>query len=428
MQFENWLNTGILHIKSIYCPPLEKDATCDCLVIGGGFAGLHAALRLVDAGKEVILLEKGICGSGSSGRSAGFLTPHSEEDLNTLIEDYGIDEAKTVAGMPAGGVKLIIDAIKKYSLDCDFRAQDSIYLALHKGAISTLKYEMETLKKLGEPFKFYNKSALRAVHPGEGYEAGLRYHGTYGINSLAYTQELKNVLIKKGVKIYEGTEVHGITGNKAITHLGSVKAKNILVCIDKMKTEFDKEVSKKYYHMQTFLSVSEPLSKNELKSIFPSGNLMCWDSDLLYMYYRIIGENRLLLGGASYLTTYYHKHYNSPSAINKVIAKFKKRFSSVSHIDFNYYWNGLIDVTKDLTPIADYDPKNKSIQYTLGCAGLPWAAFCGDYIARRVLDKNTKDLSQYLGMHRTFPISDGLQEILGKIISFGLSHLKLNYG
>lgn len=425
---ENWLYTGILHIKSVYCPPLEKDMKCDCLVIGGGFAGLHAALRLADAGRDVVLLEKGMCGSGSSGKSAGILTPNSEEDLDDLIKEYGFEEAKKIVSMPYNGVKLIIDAVKKYNLDCDFRKQDSLYLALNKTGEGYLNNEVEILKKLGFPFKIYNEKALKSIHPSKEYRMGLRYYGTCSLNSLAYTQELKNVLIKKGVKVFEGTEVHRIVGNKAMTHLGSIEAKNILVCIDKMKEEFDREISKKYYHVQTFLAVSEPLSKKELKSIFPQDTFMCWDTNLLYMYYRIIGEHRLLIGGASYLTTYYPKFYYSPSSINKVIAEFKKRFPSLSHIDFNYYWPGLIDVTKDLTPIADYDHRNNSVQYTLGCAGLSWASFCGDYIARRVLDKNTEDLSKYFGMHRTFPISDSLQKILGKFISFGLSHLRIYKG
>ena len=428
MLLENWLYTGILHIKSIYCPPLENDLTCDCLVVGGGFAGLHAALRLADAGKEVVLLEKGICGSGSSGKSAGMLTPNSEKDFDDLIGEYGFEEAKKIISMPYNGIKLIVDAIEKYNLDCDFRKHDSLYLASSKTGERYLDHEAEILKKLGFSFKMYDLKDLQKIHPNEYYKKALRYFGTHSINSLAYTQELKNVLIKKGVKIYEGTEVHKIVGNKAITHLGSVKAGNILVCMDKMKEEFDREISKKYYHVQTFLTVSEPLSKKELKSLFPQDNFMCWDDALLYMYYRIIGEHRLLLGGASYLTTYYPKFYNSSSAIEKVVAKFKKRFPALSHIDFTHYWPGLIDVTKDLTPIADYDLKNKSIQYTLGCAGLPWATFCGDYVARRVLDKNTEDLSKYLGMHRTFPISDALQKILGKFISFGLSHLRIMTG
>ncbi len=69
MLLENWLYTGTLNIKTKYCPPLKERIKSDCLVIGGGFAGLHAALRLVDAGREVVLLEKRICGGSSSGRN-----------------------------------------------------------------------------------------------------------------------------------------------------------------------------------------------------------------------------------------------------------------------------------------------------------------------------------------------------------------------
>src|SRR3989344_1246806 len=105
MLLENWLYTGILHIKSVYCPPLQNKISCDCLVIGGGFAGLHAALRLADARKKVVLLEKRMCGGSSSGRSAGFLTPESEEDIHKLIKALGPKEAKLVYNIPLNGLK-----------------------------------------------------------------------------------------------------------------------------------------------------------------------------------------------------------------------------------------------------------------------------------------------------------------------------------
>ena len=152
MLLENWLYTGILRIKSVYCPPLKKNINCDYLVIGGGFAGLHTALRLVDSGKKVVLLEKGICGSGSSGKSAGILTPNSEEDLNNIIGKYGSEEAKKIIMMPHKGIKLIVDTIKKYKLDCDFKKQDSLYLALNKSDEKVLKTEADTLKRFGFNF------------------------------------------------------------------------------------------------------------------------------------------------------------------------------------------------------------------------------------------------------------------------------------
>ncbi|MEK6847258.1 MAG: FAD-binding oxidoreductase, partial [Nanoarchaeota archaeon] len=238
-------------------------------------------------------------------------------------------------------------------------------------------------------------------------------------------QEMKNLLLKKGVQIYEDTEVNQIENNTAKTHLGSVKARNIIICIDKMKKEFNKEISKRFYHMQTYLAVSEPLSKEEMKSMFPNGELMCWDASLIYIHYRPVEGNRILVGGASPWATYYPKYYHSSSVIQPFINLLKKRFPKIKNLEFTHYWSGMLDVTQDLTPIADYDYTNKSIQYTMGCAGLNWAAYCGDYLARRfVQPEKTEDLTEFLGANRKFFIPLWIQKILGKRTTFAISNLR----
>ncbi len=424
MLLENWLYTGTLNIKTKYCPPLKENIKSDCLVIGGGFAGLHAALRLVDAGREVVLLEKRICGGSSSGRSAGFLTPESEEDMSQLINVLGVKEAKLVYNIPFSGVRLIVDTIKKNKFNCDFRKQDSLYLSISKAHNKFLENDVKVRNEIGLSYKLYDKKSLKKIHPGKGYIMGLSYPGSYGINSFAYTQEMKNLLLSKGVRIYEDSEVHRMEKNTALTHLGSVKADNIIICMDKMKKEFNEEVSKRYYHIQTFVTVSEPLSDKEIKVMFPQGEMMCWDTKNFYMYYRPIEGNRLILGGSTLMTSYYPKYYYSPGPVNSFIKELKYRFPDISELDFTHYWMGLVDVTKDFTPIVDYDKNNKSIQYVLGCAGLPWAAFCGDYVARRIIDKKTEDLSKYFNMDRKFFISEKIQRYIGKRLSFALSHLR----
>lgn len=423
MLLENWLSAGLFNTRADFCPPLKSRISCDVLVIGGGFAGLHAALRLADKGKDVVLLEKSFCGGSSSGKSGGFLTPSSEADLTQLINLHGLKEAKKLYDLQVKGIKLIVNSIRKYKLNCDLQEQEALYLAISNRGIEFLKKELEAAKKLRLNYKFYDINKLQALHPGEGFYGGLLHKDTYGINSLVYTQKLKNVLLKKGVRVYEYSEAHGIKNNIAKTHLGSVKAKNIIVCIDKMSDKFDKDISKKYYHMQTYLAVSDQLSKSEIKQIFPRKRMMCWDTRNNYLHYRIIGKNRLIIGGSSLLTLYYPKHYQSPFVINRFIKDFKRHFPCLNHVKFVQYWNGLIDVTKDLLPIVDYDPKNKSIQYVMGCAGLPWAAFCGDYAASRIIKKNVEDYSKYFGLHRKFFISESIQRILGKPFSFLFSHL-----
>ncbi|MEK6829699.1 MAG: FAD-dependent oxidoreductase [Nanoarchaeota archaeon] len=429
MLYKNWLHTGSLNIKTPYCPPLKEHIKTECLVIGGGFAGLHAALRLIDGGKQVVLIEKRICGGGSSGQSAGFLTPESEEDIAQLISTYGEKKAKIVYNIPKEGVEIIVNTAKKHSFNCDLRKQDSLYLSAKKSHDKWVREEARIREEKGSPYQLYNRKSLQKIHPGKEYTMGLKYPGSYGINSFAYCQEMKNLLLKKGVKIYEDSEVDKIEGNTAKLHLGSVTAKNILICIDKMKTEFDEDISKKLYHIQTYLAISEPLSDKEMKSLFPKGELMCWDTSLLYIHYRPVIGNRLIVGGSSPWATYYPKDIHSPRIIEKFIDKLKNGFPEIKNIHFTNYWSGLIDVTPDLIPIVDYDQKNKSVQYAMGCAGLNWAAYCGDYIARRMLNpKSTEDLSEFTKMDRKFLFSPWIQKILGKRISFALSHLHKYFG
>ena len=60
---------------------LEEDLTADWLVIGGGFAGLSAARRLLQLREKesIVLLDSIRIGEGSSGRNSGFMIdlPHN---------------------------------------------------------------------------------------------------------------------------------------------------------------------------------------------------------------------------------------------------------------------------------------------------------------------------------------------------------------
>jgi len=423
MQYENWLQSGSSSGKILHQPPLEGTVRTDCLVIGGGITGLHAALRLVNSGRKVVLLEKNTCGSSSSGKSAGFLTPESEEDFQKLIQRYGAEKAKIIYESPLQGVHLILRNIQEHNLNCDLRKQDSLYFSNKSSHNEIIEDEAETREENGLGYELLDEDQLTEVHPGKGYLMGLRYSGSYGINSFLYCQEMKRMLSEKGVKIYEDSEVNTLTRNTAQTHLGSVSAENILICIDKMKSEFNEELSKKHYHIQTYVAVSEPLSDDEMKGMFPKGELMCWDTRWDFLHYRPVEGNRIIIGGSSPWTGYLPYYKYSPKVIVSFINKLKKAFPIIEDVDFNYYWAGMLDVTKDLVPIVDYDTSNKSIQYAIGCAGLNWAAYCGDYMAGRVVDpQGTKDLSEFLGAGRKFWVSESIQRILGKRISFFLNH------
>jgi gamma-glutamylputrescine oxidase len=106
-------------------------------------------------------------------------------------------------------------------------------------------------------------------------------------------------------------QLKGILGAQD-THAGSVTADHIIVAIDKMDPSIS-PVAHEAFHAQTFLSVTEPLPDRELRILFLSGEQMhFWYSKLVYSYFRLTGDNRLLLGGGTPVTTYLRDAFDNP--------------------------------------------------------------------------------------------------------------------
>ena len=426
MLLQNWWYTTLLNSKTDYCPPLKEHMETDVLVVGAGMAGLHAALRLVEAGKNTVLVERNICGGSSTGKSAGFLTPDSELELHQILRRYGLEDGAKVWNIAVEGVKRVVANVTQYQMKCDLLEQDSLFVGLGKAGKKSVYEEAAAFQKIGYPTQVYEGAALKRINPGKGYMAGIRTGKTYAVNPLLYAQELKRILVQKGVRIYEGTPVTHMEGHKACTHMGSVTSKNIIFCIDKMRPTVSR-ISEQVYHAQTFLTISEPLDPNEIKQLFPEGDFMCWDSKLVYSYYRLTGDKRILLGGGSPLTTFLPLDVTSPTVIKRVIRDFKNRFPFLKHQEFMQYWPGRIDTTKDLVPIVTHDPKSPYIQYVLGCVGLPWATFCGDYAARKVLDPTLQSHDKFLRIDRPFFVPMPLQKLMGKMTAFSFNILYSKY-
>ena len=221
------------------------------------------------------------------------------------------------------------------------------------------------------------------------------------------------------MKVFESSEVISLEKHKVRTHLGAVEADEIIFCADKLKPSLTK-YSKNIYHAQIFLSISEPLENQDIKKLFPSGPFQCWDSELIYTYFRLTGDKRLLVGGGDVATTFSKNDTHSPKVIEKVIAKLKKRIPILRHIQFIQYWPGRIDLTRDLLPTIVRMPDTK-IHFILGCVGLPWTAFCGNLAAEHVLGNENEKYYQYFSANRKFLLPLSLQKVLGKKLLFSFN-------
>lgn len=76
------------------CPELFGAQSADVVVIGGGFAGLSAALHLATAGKSVAVLEARYPGWGLQAETAVRLTPAFRSHLRRWWRDMVLNWGK----------------------------------------------------------------------------------------------------------------------------------------------------------------------------------------------------------------------------------------------------------------------------------------------------------------------------------------------
>ena len=423
---QNWWFTTLMVNAHAYCPPLTKDIKCDVLIVGGGFSGISAAAEFLKKGMSVVLIEKNIVGGSSSGRSAGMLTPDSELELHQLVRRYGAKAAGEIWEAPCRGIERIVETIQRYDIQAGLLRQDSLFLGLGKGGKDAVAEERECRESVGfTDQRVYDESQLKGILGAQDYTAGIRYGGTYGINPLATLQGFKNLLVENGMQVYESTAMERLEDHTVYTHAGSVTADSIIIAIDKMNPAIS-PLADEAFHAQTFLSVTEPLTDRELRILFPSGEQMqCWDSKLVYSYFRLTGDNRLLLGGGTPVTTYLRDAYNNPRVIRRIIEDFRNHFPELRGLSFMQFWPGQIDMSRDLLPVIAKPRELPHVRFILGCVGIPWATFCGSFAARMVLgeaDDDYRKFFNYFSNERNFTLPIGLGKVIGKPILFSLSN------
>jgi gamma-glutamylputrescine oxidase len=405
--------------------PCRENINADVAIIGGGMAGLSAAQEFNKRGKKVVLLEQYYCGSGASGKSTGFITPNAELSLTDFSKRYNIDVAHTIWDFITSGVNDIRTNIKTHNFSCDYTPEDSLMVASSKGALKTLEIEHRNLSSLGYKTTFYTADAVREQIGSQGYFGGVRYEETFGINAYAYCQEMKKYLQSNGVLIFEETPVTAVNKHTLTTAHAQITADYIIVCGDRFLPDLGL-LKKEIYHAQTFVMISQQLTPEQIHAIFPGNKLMVWDSELIYNYFRLTGDNRLILGGGNVFSTYSSKATHESSYMTRKLTNyFNKKFPGLN-AQFEQMWPGLIGLSKDIGPIAGPDKNEKYIYYIAAAAGLPIAAALGRYSAEHLLDGKT-NLDSYFSPYRSFPIGSIAQSVLGTKLTFALSNFFKHY-
>jgi glycine/D-amino acid oxidase-like deaminating enzyme len=215
----------------------SHDTVTDVLIIGGGYAGLSTAFWLTELrpNLKVTILERLTCGSGATGKNAGFMTIGSAAFYYNLVNRLGVEKASSVGAFASYSVKLLFESILKFHPEIKFERSSSVTLIKNQDFIESWK----TNNFIPEDFHFNWKSSrdlpdpLKSIYNG-GYEASLEFK----VNPLLLLNSIRGLLTLRGVDFIENEPGFEITKTGVQTSRRLIKPQKVILALNGYSSQF----------------------------------------------------------------------------------------------------------------------------------------------------------------------------------------------
>ncbi|QGY47688.1 FAD-dependent oxidoreductase [Maribellus comscasis] len=375
-------------------PSLNRSLSTDILIIGGGITGALIAWKLLEAGKEIVLVDRRDVCNGSSAASTAMLQYEIDVPLFKLIEQRGMETAVSSYKNCEKAIFALKKIVDETGSKCDFEFKKSIYFTSRKSDVNMLKEEFSTRKKFGFSVEWLNRNMLNDL--GLNARVGIQSESGAIMDPFKLTYDLLKLCAQKGAAIFDKTDIEkvGQKGKKLIAVSSenyTIQANHVIHCTgyESVNTLKKKVVDLK----STYALASESFDP------VPPGfkNHIYWDTSSPYLYFRGTSDNRIIIGGgdepfknAGVRDALLHKKSDFLSK------QFKACFPAIQFKP-DYTWAGTFGETKDGLPYLGKPNPAVNEHYVLGFGGngITYSVMAMDAILDSLNNKEHRFLYDY---------------------------------
>jgi glycine/D-amino acid oxidase-like deaminating enzyme len=188
--------------------PLNRDTTCDVVVVGAGMAGMSVAYFLAREGLDVTVLDDGPVGGGMTGLSTAHLS-YAMEDGYAKVETFrGSRTARLLAESHRAAVATIEELTIKERIDCQFLRVNGFLLNPPGQPRVDLQWEYAAARRAGLEVDWEENAPL----PGFSSGPCLRFPNQAQFHPLRYLAGLTRAFLRLGGKVYTQSHVQRAVG------------------------------------------------------------------------------------------------------------------------------------------------------------------------------------------------------------------------
>ena len=206
---------------------LGMDIDVDTAVIGGGIAGLTAALALKRAGQSVAVIEAARIGTGVTGHTTGKVTSLHRLVYTELAGRHGPDTARSYGQANEAAVEHIARVVSDEGIDCGFRRVPNFTYAETDEAVNLVRDEAALAARLGLPSVFTADVPLPFAVKG-----AVRFDNQAQFHAVRYLQGLARAVDGAGSFVFEDSRVLALRDGSPVvveTERGSIRARDAIV-------------------------------------------------------------------------------------------------------------------------------------------------------------------------------------------------------
>ncbi len=324
-------------------PPLRGATRADVAIVGGGYAGLSAALHLAQAGLDVALVDAHRVGWGASGRNGGQLSFGPRADIRTYERMMGPEDAARIWAISTEATRLAKRLVAAHGIDCDLRA-GHLEAAWRDRDLDEMRAYAD---HVGER---YGHRALAVIGPEEFrarvdspvYRGGMEDGEAGHLHPLRYAHGLARAAHDAGARLHERSPALEAADGLVRTEGGEIRADWVILACNGYVDGLDRGVAARVMPINNFIVATERLGG---RNPVPGGECVC-DTRFVINYFRPTPDGRLLFGGGE---TYSHRFPPDPGAPAR--AALARVFPQLADARIEHAWGGTLAITRNRMPL-----------------------------------------------------------------------------
>lgn len=379
-------------------PVLNGPVEGDCLIVGGGLAGLSTALELARRGLRPLVFEAHRIGHGASGRNGGIVSPAFACGSEAITARVGDKAARDLHRMTIEGVAIVRSNIETLGLAEARITPGLLHLRRFDQGGDLQAHADEFARHFDYPLTYLDRRAISDHLTSKRYFHGLDDTRAFHIHPLNYLRGLARQIVALGGAVFEQSPVLRVNTagaeKRLVTATGTARARHIVFATGGYTGGLLPRLRRAVLPIATYMMLSEAAPDLLARVIHTRSAVL--DDRRASDYFRLVEDgHRLLWGGR--ITTH---AAGSSGIIHQLRREMVHVFPELQGLKTDISWSGQMAYARHLMPQIGQMGPGAWHATAFGGHGLNTTALAG-----RVLAEAISGESDRIRAFAPFPLS-----------------------